>query len=120
MCVACPLRGCLLSLSLRCVSAAAPGKRDMHTAAVTGVAVDGLNRFAVSASLDATLKFWDFPTRALLETVPLGSPASRLVSAPAAAVCCGCLRPQLAIVPLGFVRGPCLCPSIPTRHCALF
>lgn len=51
----------------------------MHTAAVHGVAVDGLNRQVVSVSLDRTVKFWDFVSHALLATVQLDSPANRLV-----------------------------------------
>ena len=52
-----------------------------HTAAVTGVQVDGMNRWIISASLDATIKVWDCPTRTLLHTltVPGGSGVSRLL-----------------------------------------
>ena len=52
-----------------------------HTAEVTGVQVDGMNRWIVSASLDGTVKVWDFNTRHLLHTLTVarGSGVSRLL-----------------------------------------
>jgi U3 small nucleolar RNA-associated protein 21 len=56
---------------------AAPG--DGHSAPVTGVASDALNRLVVSASIDGTLRFWDFETTKLIEAVRLDAPANQLV-----------------------------------------
>ena len=42
-----------------------------HTAAVTGLVVDALNRTVVSSSLDGTLKFWSFGTGLLLHQLAL-------------------------------------------------
>eukprot|EP01006_Ploeotia_vitrea_P044076 TRINITY_DN66802_c6_g1_i1.p1 TRINITY_DN66802_c6_g1~~TRINITY_DN66802_c6_g1_i1.p1 ORF type:complete len:1154 (+),score=620.96 TRINITY_DN66802_c6_g1_i1:18-3479(+) len=53
--------------------------RPAHDAAVFGVQVDGLNRVVVSASLDGTVKLWDFAKLTLLHTIDLGSPISRMV-----------------------------------------
>ena len=52
-----------------------------HTAEVTGVQVDGMSRWIVSASLDGTVKLWEFATRQLLHTlvVARGSGVSRLL-----------------------------------------
>lgn len=49
-----------------------------HSMAVTGLAVDGLNRQLMSCSLDGTVLFWDLKKRALLARVELGAPASRM------------------------------------------
>ncbi|TPX12015.1 uncharacterized protein E0L32_007318 [Thyridium curvatum] len=40
-----------------------------HTAAVTGIIIDSLNRFVISCSLDGTVKFWDFLTGNLIEQI---------------------------------------------------
>ena len=52
-----------------------------HTAAVTGVQVDGMHRWIVSSSLDGSVNVWDFATRNLLHTVVVarGSGVSRLL-----------------------------------------
>ena len=42
-----------------------------HTAAVTGLVVDALNRTVVSSSLDGTLQFWSFSTGLLLHRLAL-------------------------------------------------
>ena len=50
-----------------------------HTAAVTGVQMDGMNQWLVSASLDGTVKVWDVATRVCVHTLTLPSPASHLL-----------------------------------------
>lgn len=40
-----------------------------HTKAVTGIAVDSLNKFIISCSLDGKIKFWEFLTGRLLEEI---------------------------------------------------
>lgn len=40
-----------------------------HTKAVTGIAVESLNRFVISCSLDGSVRFWDFLTGKLLDTL---------------------------------------------------
>jgi U3 small nucleolar RNA-associated protein 21 len=54
-----------------------------HTKQVTGIAVDGLNRLVMTTSLDLSLKFWDFLTGALIETVITEAPISQLLFHPA-------------------------------------
>ena len=55
--------------------------RVCHTAEVTGVQVDGMNRWILSSSLDGTIKVWDFAQNSLLHTVVVarGSGVSRLL-----------------------------------------
>ncbi|KAK4450749.1 WD repeat-containing protein 36 [Podospora aff. communis PSN243] len=40
-----------------------------HTAAVTGIVVDPLNRTVVSCSVDGKIKFWDFATGSLVDQI---------------------------------------------------
>jgi U3 small nucleolar RNA-associated protein 21 len=40
-----------------------------HTAAVTGIVVDPLNRTVISCSLDGKIKFWDFTTGSLVDQI---------------------------------------------------
>ena len=44
------------------------GEKGGHVKEVTGVAIDGLNKWLVSASMDGTLKIWDFYRRTLKKT----------------------------------------------------
>ncbi|KAL2024596.1 hypothetical protein VTK56DRAFT_7639 [Thermocarpiscus australiensis] len=46
----------------------APGM-GRHTAAVTGIVVDSLNRTVISCSLDGKVKFWDFVTGNLVDEI---------------------------------------------------
>jgi U3 small nucleolar RNA-associated protein 21 len=48
-----------------------------HDGAVQGLAVDLLNRILISASLDGTIKFWDFESHKLLKTVQIEAPVSK-------------------------------------------
>lgn len=41
---------------------------DLHTAEVTGLGIDSLNKVLVSGSLDRTVKLWDFYRAKLLGT----------------------------------------------------
>lgn len=50
-----------------------------HTAAVTGLIVDSLNKTVISSSLDGKLKFWDFATGHLLSELDW-APMTRLTS----------------------------------------
>ncbi|KAL6074501.1 putative u3 small nucleolar rna-associated protein 21 [Balamuthia mandrillaris] len=50
-----------------------------HSAAIQGLAVDFLNKLLISASLDGTLKFWDFMAETLLDTLTVGSPITRIM-----------------------------------------
>lgn len=50
-----------------------------HTAAVTGLVVDSLNKTIISSSRDGKLKFWDFATGHLLDELDW-APMTRLVS----------------------------------------
>ena len=43
----------------------ARGREAAHSGAVTGVAVDALNRLLVTCSLDQTLRFWNFGDHSL-------------------------------------------------------
>ncbi|KAL4778750.1 Utp21 specific WD40 associated putative domain-containing protein [Aspergillus varians] len=43
------------------------GMSTMHTKAVTGLAIDGLNRTIVSCGLDGKVKFWDFQSGSLVK-----------------------------------------------------
>ncbi|KAL9619243.1 MAG: hypothetical protein Q9160_006095 [Pyrenula sp. 1 TL-2023] len=45
------------------------GSSVAHTKGVTGIAVESLNRFVISCSLDGSLRFWDFLTGKLLDTL---------------------------------------------------
>lgn len=49
-----------------------------HSSAVTGCAVDPLNRFIVSSSLDKTVRFYNFKTCELIKTVQLPSAITAL------------------------------------------
>ena len=50
-----------------------------HTAAVTGVQMDGTNQWLITGSLDATVKAWDVASRTCVHTLRLSSGVSRLV-----------------------------------------
>jgi len=52
----------------------AQGKEKVHTAKVTGLGIDYLNKFLISASLDGTIKQWDFYRGLLLKSVSIGCP----------------------------------------------
>lgn len=58
------------------------GKRETiatrHTAAVTGLAVDAVNCYAMSGSLDGFVKFWNFNDGALYKQVDLGCPITQM------------------------------------------
>lgn len=49
-----------------------------HTAEITGIGTDGLNRTVISAALDGTLRFWDFDSRKQLATIELGVPITHM------------------------------------------
>ena len=49
-----------------------------HTASVTGLAIDGLNRQLVSCSLDGWVLFWDFKKRSVTSRLYLGAPCSKM------------------------------------------
>ena len=51
------------------------GRSRRHTGSVTGLAVDSLNRTVISASLDGTVKFWDFMTGKVTDTLYVESAA---------------------------------------------
>ncbi|KAF0694285.1 Aste57867_14833 [Aphanomyces stellatus] len=51
---------------------------DKHTGAVSGVVVDALNTTVVSSGLDGQLKFWDFSSHTLTQSLDLGSPITHL------------------------------------------
>lgn len=50
-----------------------------HSRAVTGVAIDGLNKTVISCSLDGQLQFHDFKTTTLKNTLHLPAPAISLL-----------------------------------------
>ena len=58
------------------------GKREAantrHSAAVTGLVVDAVNCYAISGSLDGTIKFWNFGDGSLFKEVSIGSPVTQL------------------------------------------
>lgn len=49
-----------------------------HTRAVTAIISNNVNSIVMSSSLDKTLKFWDFHTGALLDSLDFASPISHL------------------------------------------
>ena len=51
------------------------GRFRRHVGSVTGLAVDPLNRTVISASLDGTVKFWDFMTGKVTDTLYVESAA---------------------------------------------
>lgn len=53
-------------------------KDKLHTAEVSGLGLDALNRFLVSASLDKTLKLWDFYRGKLMRTYECDFPVDNL------------------------------------------
>lgn len=61
------------------------GKREAastrHTAAVTGIAVDAVNCYTMSGSLDGTVKFWSFGDGALIKQIDLGTPITSMTIA---------------------------------------
>ena len=52
--------------------------KDLHTAEVTGLGIDSLNKYLVSGSLDRTIKLWDFYRTKLLKTFSCEFPVSNL------------------------------------------
>ena len=54
------------------------GLRELHTAEVTGLGIDALNKILVSGSLDRTVKLWDFYRAKLLKTFSCEYPVSNL------------------------------------------
>lgn len=58
--------------------AVAERKPEGHTGPVTGVEVDSINSTVISASLDGTLRFWDFKRHRLLDVVTVGVGVSQL------------------------------------------
>lgn len=62
-----------------------------HRATVTGLYVDGQNAFVATASLDGTIKWWDFSKHGLKATTEVGAPVARLEGArPANLVAAAC------------------------------
>ncbi len=55
-------------LQTRATKTFAPGT-GRHTAAVTGIVIDSLNRTVISCSLDGKIKFWDFVTGNLVDEI---------------------------------------------------
>lgn len=51
----------------------------LHKSEITGLGVDGLNKSLVSASLDSTIKLWDFYRRELQKTYRCEFPVENLV-----------------------------------------
>jgi len=54
------------------------GLQDLHTAEVTGLGIDSLNKVLVSGSLDRTVKLWDFYRAKLLKSFTCDYPVSNL------------------------------------------
>jgi U3 small nucleolar RNA-associated protein 21 len=54
------------------------GLKDLHSAEVTGLGIDSLNKVLVSGSLDRTVKLWDFYRAKLLKTFSCEYPVSNL------------------------------------------
>ncbi|CAK5040589.1 unnamed protein product [Aphanomyces euteiches] len=52
---------------------------DKHNGQVTGVVVDGMNRCVISIGLDGKMKFWDFTSHKLIQTIDFNSPVTHLV-----------------------------------------
>jgi U3 small nucleolar RNA-associated protein 21 len=50
-----------------------------HTRSVTGLAVDGLNACLISASLDSTIKFWNFKQKSLLQSISTSAPVCQIL-----------------------------------------
>jgi U3 small nucleolar RNA-associated protein 21 len=50
----------------------------LHSAEITGVGIDQLNKHAVSSSLDGTIKLWDFFRGELIKTYSVGSSIENL------------------------------------------
>ncbi|KXS10068.1 YVTN repeat-like/Quino protein amine dehydrogenase [Gonapodya prolifera JEL478] len=57
-------------------------KGKSHDRAVTGVTSDTMNRVVITCSADGTIKFWDFNTADILDSVYLSSSASGLLLSP--------------------------------------
>ncbi|KAI9220670.1 Utp21 specific WD40 associated putative domain-containing protein [Blastocladiella britannica] len=51
-----------------------------HTKAVTSIVVDRINQYAVTSSLDRTVKVWDFASGKEVYSVPLPAPVTQLVA----------------------------------------
>jgi U3 small nucleolar RNA-associated protein 21 len=49
-----------------------------HTASIQGLAVDAMNRYVISASLDGSLKFWSFKDGSLIKSVELDAPITQI------------------------------------------
>ena len=49
-----------------------------HTKSVTGIAIDAVNRKVITASIDGTVKIWDFRTKECLNTIDVGVPAQNM------------------------------------------
>lgn len=56
-------------------------KEMRHTSAVTGIVVDAVNCYAISGSLDGTIKFWNFNDGTLFKSVELGTGVTQLAIA---------------------------------------
>lgn len=61
------------------------GKREAnemrHTSAVTGIVVDAVNCYAISGSLDGTIKFWNFNDGTLFKSINVGTSVTQLAIA---------------------------------------
>lgn len=54
------------------------GLLDLHTAEITGLGIDPLNKILVSGSLDCKIKLWDFYRAKLLKTFSYEFPVQNL------------------------------------------
>ncbi|KAJ3049083.1 hypothetical protein HK097_009887 [Rhizophlyctis rosea] len=55
------------------------GGKAAHKKAIVGIVSDNINRVVMTASLDATVKFWDFNNAKLLHSITLPAAASHLI-----------------------------------------
>lgn len=51
----------------------------VHSGEISGLGVDSLNKFLVSASLDSTIKLWDFYRKELTKTYRCEYPIENMV-----------------------------------------
>lgn len=53
--------------------------KNSHTASITGIGIDQVNKFMVSAGLDGRISFWDFYSCGLASVVDVGAPVEVFV-----------------------------------------
>eukprot|EP00826_Nyctotherus_ovalis_P032204 TRINITY_DN2598_c0_g4_i3.p1 TRINITY_DN2598_c0_g4~~TRINITY_DN2598_c0_g4_i3.p1 ORF type:complete len:946 (-),score=217.79 TRINITY_DN2598_c0_g4_i3:106-2943(-) len=53
--------------------------KNSHTAPITGIGIDQVNKFMVSAGLDGKISFWDFYSRGLVSVVDVETPVEAFV-----------------------------------------